>query len=295
MNDPIKFVLWAGAAGLVVTLVCALWIVTANAGSRNLALGVGALIGACVILLVQLYFELQGAVASEDFVIEVTTDYQANTVRTRQPVPYYRNIYVESDASKLLALKTPPPTKDDAPTISRDLAIASIVSFLIEEQPDWQLDSAVYKTASGVISTWQGLSTPDNCTAVTGGQLRTNLETAGNMFAGAAPMDLNFKLCLPPNSTIVVTVNSVVLTTRVCQISVNLREPFVEMSNGDPAHPNTAPPLLSNGQPRYANVVMAGRVTMEYFGLRAQARNLAKYQRWAKRIVDGLKLRFGNV
>jgi hypothetical protein len=113
-------------------------------------LGVGALIGACVILLVQLYFELQGAVASEDFVIEVTTDYQANTVRTRQPVPYYRNIYVESDASKLLALKTPPPTKDDAPTISRDLAIASIVSFLIEEQPDGNWTQRSTKQRAGL-------------------------------------------------------------------------------------------------------------------------------------------------
>lgn len=296
MNDPIKFVLWAGAVGLTITLVCAFWIVTANAGSRNLALGVGALIGACVILLVQLYFELQGSVTSEDFVVEVTTDYQTNTVRTRQRGPPYRNVYVESDASKLLASKTPPPTKDDAPIITRDLAMASIVSFLIEEQPDWQLDSMVYKTASGVISTWRGLSSADECAGFTGDQLRAKLATAGNMFAGAAQLHVNSKLCLPPNSTFVVTVNSVVLTTRVCQISVNLTEPFVEMSTSDPAHPNTAAaPLLANGEPRYANVVMAGRVTVEYFGLRAQARNLAKYQRWAKRVVDGLKVRFGNV
>jgi hypothetical protein len=249
-----------------------------------------------VILLVQLYFELQGTVASEDFVIEVTTDYQTNTVRTRQPMPHYRNLWVESDASKLLALKNPSPTRDDAPAISRDLAIASIVSFLIEEQPDWQLDSAVYKTATGVVSTWQGLSTPDECTAFTGDQLRAKLETAGNMFGGAAPLYLNSKLCLPPDSSIAVSGNSIVVTTRVCQISFNLRDPFVEMSSGNPANPNNAAaPLLANGQPRYANVALALRVTIEYSGLRAQARNLAKYQRWAKRIVDGLKLRFGNV
>src|ERR1700738_846383 len=135
MNDPIKLVLWVGAVGLAVTIVCALWVVRENAGSRNLALGVGALFGACVILLVQLYFELQGSMTSEDFAVEVTTDYQANRVVSRQPGGGpYRNVYVESEASKLLASKSPPPTRDDAPTITRDLAVASIVAFLIEEQ-----------------------------------------------------------------------------------------------------------------------------------------------------------------
>jgi hypothetical protein len=249
-----------------------------------------------VILIVQLYFELQGSVTSEDFAVEITTDYQTNRVASRQPGRPYRNVYVESDASQLLASKSPPPTRDDAPTITRDLAIASILSFLIEEQPDWQLDSAVYKTASGVFSTWQPLSTASECTTFTAEQLRDKLSAVGNMFAKIPTSFVNAKLCLPPKSTIVVTANSVVLTTRICQISIDLREPFAEMSSSDPAHPNTAAsPLLANGQPRYANVVIAGRVTVKYFDLRAQARNLAKYQKWARRIVDGLKVRFGNV
>jgi hypothetical protein len=53
--------------------------------------------------------------------------------------------------------------------------------------------------------------------------------------------------------------------------------------------------LLPNGQPGYTNVVMAGRITVKYFGLRAQARNLSKYQNWSKRIVEGLKARLGYV
>jgi hypothetical protein len=294
MNDPIKFVLWAGAAGLAVTVMCAFYIVYVNAGSRNLALGVGALLGACLILIVQLYFELQGSVTSDDFVIQVTTDYQTSRVMSQGGGTVMR-VLADIEASKLLASMSPPLTNDDAPTIARDFAVASIVSFLIQEQPDWQLDSSVYKTAGGVITTWEPLSAASDCTAIAIDQLRAKLASVGNIFANAVATFTNRRLCLPPKSTVVVTANSVVLTARVCQISINLREPFVTMSSNDPAQPTSATmPLLANGQPRYANVVMAGRVTVEYFGLRAQARNLAKYQKWVKRIVEGIKVRFGN-
>jgi hypothetical protein len=80
MNDPLKLALWAGGLGLAVALVCAFWVVTANASSRNLVLGFGALMGACLVFLIQIYFELQESVTTEDFSVEITTDCQANTV-----------------------------------------------------------------------------------------------------------------------------------------------------------------------------------------------------------------------
>jgi hypothetical protein len=295
-GDPLRLALWAGAIGLAITIACALWIVVENAGSRNLALGLGALFGACVILLVQIFFELQGSTTNEDFSVEITTDYQTNSMLSRPFGFSNRTHFLDAEASKLLALRSSPVTKDDAPAITRDLAVASIVSFLVEEQPDWQLDAAVYKTASGVITTWQGLSPPSECTTLSVDQLRAKLTAAGNMFGTATFKFPNVRFCLPPNSNIDVTANAVVLTTRICQISIALKEPFAEMSTGDPTHPNVASgPTLANGQPRYVNVVMGGRATVRYFGLRAQARDLSKYQGWAKRIVDGIKIRFGNV
>jgi hypothetical protein len=225
-GDPLRFAIWAGVIGLAVTIACAFWIVIANAGSRNLALGLGALFGACVILLVQIFFELQGSSTNEDFSVEITTDYQTNSVLSRPFGFSNKNRYLDSEASKLLAQRSSPITKDDAPAITRDLAIASIVSFLAEEQPDWQLDAAVYKTASGVITTWQGLSTPGECTSLTVDQLRAKLVAAGNMFGTVAVVFPNVRYCLPPNSDIDVRANAVVLTTRVCQNLYNAQRAF---------------------------------------------------------------------
>ena len=67
-HDPIKYALWIGGISLVIALVCALYIAFINGGSRNLALGLGALVGACVIFGLQIVFELKGTATSSDFV-----------------------------------------------------------------------------------------------------------------------------------------------------------------------------------------------------------------------------------
>jgi hypothetical protein len=167
------------------------------------------------------------------------------------------------------------------------------MSYLIDEQSDWQLNVIVYKTGRGTISTPERLSAPHECTSLSPDQLREKLTRVRNMFANVERIGMSISpLCLPPNSTIDVTANSVVLTTRVCQISIGLKEPYTMMHFADPTSPNAAMPTLKDGMPRYTTVVMGARATVSYYASRAQAPDLPKYQAWAKRIVEGLKTRF---
>jgi hypothetical protein len=94
-----------------------------------------------------------------------------------------------------------------------------VLSYLLGEQFDWQLNAIVYKTDSVTYGKSEPLSAPHECTHISLDQLRRNLAQAGNMFANAENIGMGrVSICLPPNSTIDVTANSVVLTTRVCQI-----------------------------------------------------------------------------
>jgi hypothetical protein len=133
--------LWIGGFSLAITVTCALYIVWVNGGSRNLALGLGALAGAFVIFVLQIAFELKGTTTSSDFVVEFVVDYQQKNVRSA--VAYnrsimvassYSNVFVEGEASKVIAAAAPPLTKGDAPKITRDLGIVSIISYLLNEQ-----------------------------------------------------------------------------------------------------------------------------------------------------------------
>jgi hypothetical protein len=189
---------------------CALYIVWANSGSRNLVLGLGALLGASAIFVLQVVFELQGSTSASDFPVEFTVDYQSKAVRgprAFQPRTYsgYRNIFIESEASKIIAAASPPFTKDDAPRITRDLAIVSILSYLLDEQFDWQLNAVTYRTTMGQETLSEALSKPSKCTNVRVADVRSRLEAAGNMFANVARLGMRDAFCLPPHSKIEIT------------------------------------------------------------------------------------------
>jgi hypothetical protein len=309
MHDPIKYALWVGGIGLLAALGCALYIVWSNAGSRNLALGLGALVGACVIFLLQLMFELQSVTTTTDFPIEFTMDYKNKSVRSpkafrQNSYVSYRNVFTEQNASTILATIDPPRTKDDAPAITRDLAIISIISFLTDEQFDWKLNAINYRTSMGQMTLSEPLSKPAECTAVSGDTIRLKLKAAGNLFADLPHPGMRNSFCLPPHSTIDITVNAVVLRSLVCEIAIAIREPFSSMTTIDPhsvaaavqkGYIDAQSPTLPDGSPQYVTVVTGVRATVNFFSLRAQARNLSEYQNWATRVVDGIKSRFATV
>lgn len=310
MQDPIKYVLWAGGVSLVITLAAALYVVLANSGSRNLALGFGALLGACVIFGVQVYFELQGSSNATDLPIEFSIDHEALALRSPkafQPVSgvLYRNFLAENEASKIFASIKPPLASEDAPKVARDLALISFLAFLAEEQFDWQLNAIIYKTTFGTSMFWEPLSAPNERTRVSLEDLQTLLQASGNIFAGMSQLGFRNSFYLPPNSSIHVSSNSVRIHTQVCEILFSIREPFSSMHHFDPHRlaasiqartPVVAGgPTLSDGKtPRYTNVVIGARIISTFAGMRAQAGDRTKYQAWAQRLVDGIQTRFAQ-
>jgi hypothetical protein len=73
-QDPVKYALGIGGFGLLTTLACGLYIALINGGSRNLGLALGAVAGSCLLLVLQISFELKGTTASQDFVVEFVVD-----------------------------------------------------------------------------------------------------------------------------------------------------------------------------------------------------------------------------
>jgi hypothetical protein len=307
-HDPIKFALWIGGLNLLIALGCGLYIAWVNQGSRNLVLGLGAVAGACVILIVQIVFELKGSVTLEDFAVEFVVDFQQKDVHSARRYDQspgvassYRNVFIEAEATKIVAAAESVLTIDDAPKITRDLAIVSIVSFLLEEQPDWQLDSRSFKTSFGTETLWQSVSTPKECSLINISTIREKLQAVNNMFASAQMGPGITRLCLPPDAMLDITHNSIAIRTFVCSVTFTLQEPFASETSIDPhevaAAKATRQPMKAggssgSGSERYAIVDIAARATVEFAALRAQDRDLAKYQKWANRLVEGVKSRF---
>ena len=203
-HDPVRYALWIGGLSLAVALFCGAYIAWVNQGSRNLILGLGAVAGASVILVFQAVFELKGTRASEDFVVEFVVDYQQKDVRSSRAYDQsmavassYQNVFIEDEASKIVAKAIPRLTKDDAPRIARDLGIVSIVSYLLDQQFDWQLDTRSLKTSTGTITQWQGVSTAKECSSISLADVREKLQAAGNIFA-SVQLGTWENIALPP-------------------------------------------------------------------------------------------------
>jgi hypothetical protein len=268
-------------------------------------------VGACVIFALQIVFEMKGTTTSTDFATEFVVDYLQRSVRSPRAYDQstavaagYRNVIIEAEASKAVAAATPPLTQNDAPKIARDLGLLSIISYLLDEQSDWQLDTRSFKVSTGTMSQWAPMSTPKECSVITIGTIREKLQAAGNIFAGVQIGMLGDKasLCLPPNAALDVTQSSIAIRSLVCSIIFTLQEPFSSMASLDPhaiaLARKTKQPIsstantLPDGSSRYAIVAIGARATVDFAWSRSQDRNLDKYQTWCNRIVDGVKARF---
>jgi hypothetical protein len=306
MHDPVKYALWVGGFSMLVMVCAAFYIVFANVGSRNLALGLGALAGTCLIFVIQVVFELKGSESVIDFPVEYSIDYKARTVQSVSALQpnsgsRFRNIFVEMEANKLLTDSTF--GIDDAPKIARDLAIVSFLAYLAEEQPDWQLQVVSYRTTFGTSIQWRPLSKDAERTRVDAATIRQSLKTAGNLFADIGRLGMRDMFDLPPGSTVQISSNSVRLVSPTVQVEFEIQEPFHSMHSMDPREVISSVqrqvpiqanmPLLDDGKtPQYQNVTLGIRTSVSFSALHAQSGDLPKYQAWTKRLIDGVQARF---
>jgi hypothetical protein len=260
MFDFVRPALWAGGLALIILLLCSAYVVLANAGSRNLGLGLGALLAPAS------YLPCSSGSSSS------------------QPKR-------SQEANALMAGANPSFNSDQAHAITRDLAIIYLVTYLIHRQFDWQLDTASYKVTQGTMTTFVGASGPGECAKVEHTYILDKLRKAGNVFASPPHALWFLPLCLPPSTTFDLSSRSVTLTSPVCEIFFSFQGEFLEKQSSLPDF-GAQQVLLPDGSPRYESVTHGIRATVTYFALRAQDRKIKAYQAWAARVVEGVKALF---
>ena len=138
--DVVKIALIVSIVALVVGLVTAIVVAVENAGSRNLALAVGALGAAMILFLIQLPFELQRSISRDRISTELTIDRAKPSIRQWiYSVNAGWRINAETGASAWLATNNPAAFDQDRDRVTSDLTLFSLVSFLAYNEFDWQL------------------------------------------------------------------------------------------------------------------------------------------------------------
>jgi hypothetical protein len=325
MGDSLRIALWAGAGTAVALASVALgYVVSQNLRSRNIVLATGALAGAVIflgvqllfgvatvagagalaaaiiVLCIQLFFELHAEKSTDFITAEYTIDRAKPEIR-QWKYDNGQRLIRDLDGSRAFAAVHPGQFDGDREKLTQDMVIFSLLAYLGVEQFDWQMKRTQFVGQStGTITLTAPGSKPDECTLVTKDQLRTMLLNVGNSFADGNMFFGQQFLSLPPRSTLQVTAAGVTLTNPFCELSFAL-EPSGGVRYGrlatDEKPLTTAAavddwikrsqPSLPNGEPVFESRTTGIRVTVRYSAIRAQHRDMSKYQDWSKRLVSG--------
>lgn len=311
MCNGLRIALWAAGGAAVVLAAAGLgYLVSQNSSSRNIALAIGALAGAviflggqlvfgvatgvwalaaAVILLgIQISFELHAEERTDLITAEYTIDRAKPEIRQwKYDLDQGQRLIRDLDGSGAFAAAHPGQFDGDREKLTRDMVIFSLLSYLGVEQTDWQMNRTQFVGQSmGTVTLTSLGSHADECTEVTRAQLRTLLLDAGNAFADGNMFFGYQALRLPPKSTIEVKAGSVVLQNPLCKISFVL-ELSGSVAFYEPGTGALVQPTLPNGELKLETRLTNIRVTVRCSAMKAQHRQMPKYQDWSKRVVSG--------
>jgi hypothetical protein len=181
---------------------------------------------------------------------------------------------VETGASSWLANHNREAFNQDHERLTSDFAIFSLVSFFGPTEFDWQLKTKMYRgKVSGDFFEAHHVSTPRQCTVFREEDLRSRLTVAGDLFQGAPIMLTGGELCLPPQTTLEISAQSVVLRNPICEILFVVDVPGAVRYGKPKTQPTTH-------EEQYETRVLGFDVKTTFFALRAQHRDSAKYHNW---------------
>jgi len=257
-----------------ITLSSVLFIAWRNRGSSSLAFSTAALVGAAVLLVLQMLFELQPAVKIDRVVVAIGVDPAHRSIEHPEGITLDSDFELAERAATRWLRESTSIALNNERRVSQDFVIFSLVHFLAYDEIDWQLQRTEYvgPCARRQIETEQ-ISGKRDCTPVGGKDFRKKLTDANNLFSGAQIPVLG-DICLPPNTELNITSTGVSIQNPHCEIAWQLDE-------------NLPPPFSAGPEPATVRTeFIVTNLKITYFGLRAKSPDAQKYRDWVGRVVS---------
>ena len=222
--DRVQLSLVIGGVSLVGLAWAVIVVVRENLGSRNLALGTGTLLAAIALSIVQLWFELR-ATTAHDFISTVLTldrktlKIQESSYNANKDIGMLLKAVVEQDSSGWLAQKPPTVFQEGGERLFSDMTLFSLVNFMGINARDWQVRTNIYKKVPpvGIPYVIEPMSKGTECTVLTEMDFKSRLAVPKNLFA-TAPLIHMSSVCLPPDSDVLITNDSLTIRNPVCEM-----------------------------------------------------------------------------
>jgi hypothetical protein len=276
MPDWLKLAFWIGSITGVIAWMCFAYVLFwGNGGSRNLALAFGALTGAIILLGMQLWFELRTDPTHDFLTAEYTIDQNVGWIGRpdcNQRSSSWRPVF-ESGVEEALSKARLPVFDNDRTKLVHDMVVYSLLGYLLLEHRDWQLKRLTFKGRTGHLSRATSRSTPQDSTIFTANEMLTRLREAGNSFADLKDPYLAWQVWLPPLSELRVTASDVIIRNQFVEIK------FIIVPSGSASTKDGGKYDIRTGI----------QVEVNYSQIRAQNKEMPKYQKWTMRVVNEVR------
>jgi hypothetical protein len=284
-----KTLLYVSLAGLVIGIAAAIWLAWLSQGSKTIAIATATLFATAILFVVQLRFELRSSEQTEFAPVEYLVHRAKPEIRSSfalHAAGIQRLSYEVSGSAWLVANR--PDAFEDRERLSMDFALAEILYFFAEDQPDWQLQTTQYAgKISGTLITKQRMSQPSECTKVVSSDIGSLLRSVGNRLAEFPMAVIGGNICLPPHSTLQVRDKVVEIGNPFGHLRFEVM-PSGGVSFVKPGADSIGTPVLTDGKPQFETRVLLIKMTNAKGALYSQHRDADSYAAWRNGVLTGL-------
>ena len=263
-------------------------VVFQNSESRNIVFSFCAVVGAIVMFLLTLFFELRSTTQHHVLHTQVSIFHDRPAVtQCYYPVSSGGRLGLDKKASDWLAKHNPEKFKHDSQRVMRDFTLYSLIGFFLCEEMDWQKKSKTYVSISLSAFRVKEKQKGDD-TFISKDKLKKVLTAARNVFS-VVPYDAVVNgIFLPPSTRISLINDSLTLENPHCILSFHLDDSasiWYGKLGSSVADAEKMPDGTPKHETRYINV----NITAIYKGSRAKSREMPIYKDWVERVVSSAR------
>jgi hypothetical protein len=282
--DSLRLATIIGGIALVFVVAAAAFVGWQNRGGQSVVFATATLAGAIIFYVMQLTFELRGNSDMQLLTAEVTID----RTRATAYLPDYTNVVHRfrlhaKQAVEALAATNAVVLKDQSEALSSDFVLFALISYIAEDQSDWQLHERTLRGKRYTVGTKQRVSNTSDSTSVSLDSIKAQLASSGNLLAGHFRSH-GPEMRLPLGSKLSIERRSIRVVTSVCDISFEI-EPSGAVDFIDPT--TNAVSQRVDGHPQFENRLIGVRIKTQFRALRAKSPSRQKYEDWFKRLIAG--------
>jgi hypothetical protein len=259
-----------------------------NRGNQNFLFATATVFAAIAFYSIHLSTSLRENKQVVRFPVELTIDRSNNFLGAQfYSLNQSGRARIEKELVQKLQQAKPALFTNQEDVVRHDFFIISVLEWLSTEEFDWQMESKVFETTQGKISSKGKTSRPTESKLLREKDLQSVLSNSGNVFADFFKMQTFDEIVLPKHSEFTISTNAISISNPVFDIKIEFQNQPILISNTDPRTGQME--ILSAGRSHFSTYVYEVTITTCIKKYRSGDIDRPRLEIWFSRFSDSIQ------